>query len=323
LISFILLLSVKADLTKDQENDLASFAENFIIEGNKRLDKNGYPLLAYMQGQARIDGYQSKLYRIGYDYNHKNSVNALKWTFDCASYASFVYYHTFNLILTYSTTSSIDPYSGLKIRSATANPYQVKEFVADADRGEHFYYIRKGVTGANINFNELKKGDLIIYVGHHIMVYIGDGKIAEATTSCISKDNLGMQVIPLTSKYSTTTLSIIRVKNKIISPDVKANTKVTWLDTNETVELVKKVDPVEEYPKINYTKPSTNWAKSVKITFKLSAINGLKSYSFSNDQDNWETISGNSYNLEKEIKENGTYYLKVKDNKDYLKTEKI
>ncbi len=323
IVLFIFILPVKADLTQDQENDIAAFAANFIIEGNKRLDKNGYPLLTYMQGQARIDGYQSKLYKVTYDYNHKNYVNANKWTFDCASFASYVYYHTFGLILTYSQTSQVDSYSGLKIRSATANPYQVSAFVDDANRGEHFYYIKKGVTGANMPLNELKKGDLIIYVGHHIMVYVGDGKIAEATTSCISKNNLGMQVIPLTSKYAGTTLSVIRIKNKIISPSIVANTKVKWLDTGETVELVSHAPKPDEYPTISYTKPSTDWAKSVSIEFQLSAPNGLKSYSFSESSDNWTNVSGKTYTLKKTINKNGTYILKIKDTKGLEKQEKV
>ena len=323
IISFIFILPVKADLTKDQENDIAAFAANFITEGNKRLDKNGYPLLAYMQGQARIDGYQSKLYKVGYDYNHVNYVNANKWTFDCASFASYVYYHTFGLILTYNKTSQVDSYSGLQIRSATANPYQVSAFVDDANRGEHFYYIKKGVTGANMPLNELKKGDLIIYVGHHIMVYVGDGKIAEATTSCISKNNLGMQVIPLTSKYSNITLSVIRIKNKIISPSITANTKVKWLDTGETVELVSHTPKQEEYPTISYTKTSGEWAKSVNLEFELAATNGLKSYSFSENGDSWIDISGKSYTLKKTVTKNGTYILKVKDTKGLEKQDKV
>ena len=320
---FIFISPVKADLTKDQENDIALFATNFINEGNKRIDKNGYPLLAYMQGQARIDGFQSKLYKITYDYNHKNYVNAYKWTFDCSSFASFIYYHTFNLVLTYNKTGNIDSYSGLPLRSPTANPYQVSAFVEDADKGEHFYYIKKGVNGANINLNDLKKGDLLIYVGHHIMVYVGNGNIAEATVSCISKNNLGMQVIPLTSKYSDTKLSVIRIKDRIIPKESVATTNITWLDTNETVDLVQHAPKEEEYPKISYNKPSEAYNKSISIEFQLNAVSGLKSYSFSESGDNWIDISGNNKKITKTILNNGTYYFKVKDQKGLTKEEKI
>ena len=320
---FIFMIPVKADLTSTQEEDLAIFATNFILEGNKRLDSQGYPLLAYMQGQARIDGYQSKLYKVKYDYNHINYVNANKWTFDCASYASFVYYHTFGLALTYGRLSTKDQYSGLTLHNPNSNPYQVSAFVEDADKGTHFYYIKKGITGSNIDFSNLKKGDLIIYVGHHIMVYVGDGKIAEATTSCISKTNLGLQVIPLVQKYSDTKLSIIRLKDKIISPTASANTKITWLDTNETVELVEHAPKASELPQISYDKPSFEWTKALELSFNLSAPNGLKSYSFSNNEDNWIDLSGTSYILKKSITENGTYYLKIKDVKGISKEETI
>ena len=323
ILLFVFILPVKADLTKQQENDIAAFAANFIIEGNKRVDKNGYPLLAYMQGQARIDGYQSKLYKVKYDYNHKNYVNEKKWTFDCASYVSFVYYHTFGLVLTYSKTSKIDSYSGLTIRNAIANPYQVSAFVDDANRSEHFYYIKKGITGSNINFDELEKGDLIIYVGHHIMIYVGEGKIAEATTSSISKTNLGTQVIPLISKYSNISLSIIRLKNKIIPENAVANTKVTWLDTGETVDLVRNEPTKEEYPKIEYKKSSDDWTKELEIEFKLTATNGLENYSFSNGNDNWIDLSGQTYSFKKNITKNGTYLLKVVDAKGLKKEESI
>lgn len=322
-ILFIFIMPIKADLTKTQEEDLALFATNFIVEGNKRTDKNGLPLLTYMQGQARIDGYQSKLYKVGYDYKHINLVNEYKWTFDCASFASFVYYHTFGLVLTYNRLSSVDPYSGLTLRNPNANPYQVSAFVEDADKGEHFYYVKRGVTAAKLNYNELKKGDLVIYVGHHIMVYVGDGKIAEATTSAINKTNLGLQVVPLMNNYSNISLSIIRLKDKVISPTAVANTKIRWIDNGETMELVSHAPKTEEYPQIKYDKPSTNWVKNLDVEFKITSTNGLKSYSFSDGNDKWHDISGKSYSLKETITKNGTYVLKVKDIKGLEKQEKI
>ena len=172
-ISFILFLpQVKADLTNEQSEDLALFASYFVTEGNKRTDSNGYTLLAYMQGPARIDGYQSKLYYVTKDYNGFSTVNANKWTFDCASFAAFVYYHVFDLALTKAYQSGNDSYSGLRLRNPNGNPYEVVDFVNDANNQEHFYNVKTGVSVDSINFNDLKKGDLIIRVGYHIMVYI-------------------------------------------------------------------------------------------------------------------------------------------------------
>ena len=68
------ILPVKADLTQEQAEDVAFFAENFILEGNKRISSDGFPIFAYMQGQARIDGYQEKLYHVTYDYKRKNYI---------------------------------------------------------------------------------------------------------------------------------------------------------------------------------------------------------------------------------------------------------
>lgn len=79
----------------------------------------------------------------------------------------------------------------------------------------------------------------------------------------------------------------------------------------------------EEYPKISYEKPSNDWVKELTLSFNLIANNGLKSYSFGETEDSYEIISGNSYDLDEKITKNGTYYLKVKDNKDNETIEKI
>ncbi len=50
MVSLFLLLipsSVFASLTKEQSEDVALFATNFIEKGNERRDENGYPLLVY------------------------------------------------------------------------------------------------------------------------------------------------------------------------------------------------------------------------------------------------------------------------------------
>ena len=319
LIAFIFIAPVKADLTDEQADDIAAFATNFIIEGNKRLDKNNLPLLAYYQGQARIDGYHNKLSYVPNNYKGTFAVNAYKWTFDCASFVSYLYNHTFGL--------------NLIRNSSSGEPYLVRDFTADTG---HFKTIKSNVLGANIDLNDLKKGDIIIYVGSHVMIYVGDGKIAESTSSCISKGNknLGFQVVSLASRFGGTKLTVKRVKDGVISKTKKANTKVTWLDTRETVDLVPKKPVVPEPkpkdddtkktpPTISYEKPSKEWVKSVKVVFNLKAKNGLSSYSLTTSGDKWTTISGTSYKLTTKFTKNGTYILKVKDKKNLITTEKI
>ena len=322
-IFFFFLNHVEADLTKEQENDIASFTTNFILEGNKRTDKNGYPLIAYMEGQARIDGYQSKLYKVGYDYNHINYINAYKWTFDSSSFASYIYYHTFNLVLTYSKLAEKDQYSGLTLRNPEANPYQISSFLEDAEKEEHFYYVKKDINGSSIDFKNVKKGDLIVKDNTNLMIYVGDEKVAGSTPNAINNSNLGFQIASLKDNYHDASLNIIRVKNDIIPKNMKANTKITWLDTNEVVELVKEKSKIEENIEISYIIPNKNWTQSLTINFSLNAVDELKSYSFSNGEDIWTDISGKSYNLSLKFEQNGTYYLKVRDSKDNEKIEKI
>ena len=97
LILFIPLL-VKADLTKDQQEDIATFASKFITEGRKKehLDNQGFSILAYNQG-TRNEGFYNKLAYMRKDYNGVNQINGNKWTFDCASFAAWVYYHCFGV----------------------------------------------------------------------------------------------------------------------------------------------------------------------------------------------------------------------------------
>ena len=303
---FVFIINAKADLTKNQENSIAIFTTNFIVEGNKRVDKNGNPLIIYMQGQARIDGFQSKLYKVKCDYKNAINLNENKWAFDDASFVSFIYYHLFNLSLTYNKTSIIDAYSGIIVRNPMANPYQVSAFLEDADRSEHFYYVKKDEKFDNLN--NLKSGDLII-TNNHIMVYLGDEKIAEATSDYDSNISLGIEINSLKEKYGNESLTVIRIKNNIISPSTLLNTIVKWPDNEEKVNLVPNN---EENLMISYELPEQKWVNSLELEFNISSINGLKDYFFSFDNE-WVNLLGSEFILKKTINENGSYYLKVRD----------
>lgn len=322
-IIFLFVPIVKADLTEKQANDFATFTINFFNEGNKRIGSEGFPLFAYMQGPARIAGYQSKLYKVDYDYEGKIYVNANKWTFDCASFAAFIYYRTFNLVLTKGYANKTDPYSGLKLRSEGSNPYEVQTFFDDATNKEHFYFVKSNVPVKTLNYSELKKGDLIIIKGSHIMVYVGDGKIVHASNGAISNNNLGFEMTYLNTHYNEKNVYVIRVKDHVINPSLNCSTGTVFPDTNTFVELISQ-KPVEEkknnYPVIKYSLSTNDWTKSLELKIELTDEVGLKSYTL-NDSNN--VISGKKYILNKTITSNGTYKIEVKNKNNLVKAEMI
>lgn len=253
IVILMFTIPVKADLTNEQQENVKIFTEKFVETGLNKKDSNGYPLLAYMQGQARIDGYQSKLYYVRKDYNAINTVNGYKWTFDCASFASFIYRHMFDLILTTATTSTKDSYSGLTILEKNGNPYMVSNFVKDADNKTRFYYVQRNVSIDTIDYSKMQPGDLIIIKGSHIMVYIGDGKMAHASSKSIANNkHLGIEISTLEKKYPTSKFYIIRIKDKVINPNNKGNMIITWPDDGKTTNFSKNSavtkPPVEEKP---------------------------------------------------------------------------
>ena len=319
LVSFLFMVPIKADLTDKQSEDLAFFAENFILEGNKRVSSDGFPIFAYMQGQARIDGFQSKLYKVNYDYQKINRVNAYKWTFDCASFTAFVYYKTFGLVLTKYTTSQIDQYSGLNLNSPTANPYEVKDYVTNADNNKHFYYVMYDTEVSKIDYSKLKKGDLVIIVGSHIMVYVGDGKIAHAATSAINKSNLGLEVAKLDEKCANQKVRIIRLKDGIINPNQAANLTITWPDNQEIFDF-NTLRNANDLPKITYKKSTGDWTSKLTLDIILNDLDGLSNYTFN---DETKEITGQEYEFSVPIEENGIYTISVKDKLNNVTTETI
>ena len=157
-------LIVKADLIKTQEDAISFYTTNFIEEGNKRIDSNGYSLLAYINGENRILGYQNKLSKSDY-------TNEYKWGFDDASFVSYMYLKTFNLILTNTNTSKKDNYSGLNLKSLQGNPYQLSDFLDDALNSEHFYVYKENANISDEDIN-LKAGDLIFILEIIIMLML-------------------------------------------------------------------------------------------------------------------------------------------------------
>lgn len=321
ILFFLSPIIVKADLTASQQESIASFAKEFILEGNKRIGTDGFPIFAYMQGQARIDGYQGKMSYVSKDYSGINTVKAQKWCFDCSSFASFVYYHTFGLVLTTNTTKEVDPYSGLKLMNPTANPYLVSTFVSNADKDMHFYIVRKGISTSKLNFDELKKGDLLVFVGSHIMVYVGNGQIAHASSSAITRKNLGLEVVNLKDKYPDRTVRVLRLKDKIIPTNKVANMTVTWPDNGKT-QILGKDDP----PSITYVYKGM---KDNKVTYSITMTDDfeLKGYNITPDKKTptkWINVEkGKGYVAEYEFISNGDYYVHAIDSRNQVSTKKI
>ena len=298
-----------ADLTESQGEEVAAFASNMILESSKapHIDSQGLPLIAYSQSK-RTEGMTNQLSRFSKDDKGINSINANKWAFDCSSFASYVYYHTLGINAYYNDLVS---------------PYTVKKFVEDANKQKHFYTVMSDINISNIDLNKLKKGDLIIIVGEHIMVYIGNGNIAHVSRSAINKGtNLGAEVTNLKSKYPGIKVNVIRIKNGLINENIKPNTIISWPDTQTSQDLGSPDS--KPIININYD-PKLSIEVNLNITIKDDK--GLVGYYISKQETiptNWLLINKQKiYNTYYNIKENGIYYVYTKDTKEQITVNKI
>ena len=301
---------VKADLTKKQQEDIGYFAAHMIEEGFKapHLDSKGFSVFAYNQG-TRNEGFNNQLSYMYKDYNRINDINGKKWTFDCASFAAYVYYHCFGVKTTYLSNNS---------------PYVVSKFVEEANKGNNWYYVMTNVNTSTMDYSKLKKGDLVIFVNSHIMVYVGDGKIAHFSTSALKKgSNLGCEVIALNERFPNRKASIIRLKDGIVPTTAKANMKITWPDTGKTQDF--RDDLKDDKPVVNLSLNNEN--NKATITINLSDDKGLTGYYISNKSGtptSWHSINNSkSFKTTYEAKNNGTYHCYVKDSKNQISHSSI
>lgn len=313
IIFLILLIPIfaKADLTKQQQDDIAEFASKMITEANKpeHKDSKGFSILAYNQG-TRKEGFNNQLSYMAKDYNSVNGIGSKKWTFDCASFAAYVYYHCF----------------GVQAMNSNGQPWVVSSFVNNASRNGYFYFIGSNWNTSEMDYSKLQKGDLVIFVGSHIMVYVGDGKIAHfSSTAIVKNQNLGAEVVSLKAKYPNRKASIIRLKNGVISTSAKANTKITWPDTGKTEDLVTPPEEPDSKPKVTLTQKTEN--NKTTIYIELSDDKGLSGYYISNKKgtpNSWKSITNaKTYSTTFEPDNNGTYYCYVKDTKNQTSSASI
>ena len=308
----IILLSfnVKA-LTLDESREVATFTRNFIIEGMKgeHIDDKGMPIFAYMQGPARIYGYQGSLYYVNESYSKNILIKSKKWNFDCSSFVSYVLKTTLYMHLLNSN------YLG-------GNPYLVADFVSDR---YNFDTIFSNIDSYNLlsQKNNLLPGDLIVILGNHIGMYVGDGEVAEASNKLITKYssnnkyyrgeglyNLGTGITKLEdfvnekSKYS-----VLRIR-KSLGTNEKINTIITWPDTGKTENLGSKEESSNDL-EIIYDKK--NYAKSIQVTLKVSNNHNIVKYAMSlDDKFNYQEVD-NLNEVIIEIAKNGKYHFSIID----------
>ncbi len=245
-----------ADMTVEQSEDLRYFIETFIEMVNARRDERGYPLFVYALGpkisdskEIRTKGYAGELYNVEKNYYHIHNGKTVnlgpKWCMDCATFVSYIYKTTLNM--------------DLRIEGSE-EPWHVRDYYMDAYKekkygtGKYFKYVYKDIKIQNIDMKLLQPGDMIIWMGkeeNHGMLYLGNGEIAHAIDSLIKYNSnpvvLGLGKIKLRKYYlDNTILSVVRIKDDVVSPDEKINMKFIWPDTNEEENFSKEVAELEE-----------------------------------------------------------------------------
>lgn len=248
--SVMLFSNTWAAITTQQGLDVAEFATNFIQQGNERRDENGFPLLTYaLSGnwntcvEIRNKGYNEELYYIkrnSYYYrNGKYMELGNKWCMDCGTYVTYMLKKTLGLEL----------YNGKE-------PWHVQDIYNDARKGQnsqYFEFVYKSVSVGRIDYSKLQPGDVIARItsnGNHGMLYLGDGMIAHANRDMISYKApaiSGFQVSKLNHYFLPgTVVRVMRIKDGIIPEDLVVNSKITWPDNGETVDLIVREQATEE-----------------------------------------------------------------------------
>lgn len=248
---FLLLISSNAfaSLTKEQSEDVALFATTFIEKGNERRDENGYPLLVYalsnnwkVSAEIRRSGYFGELYHVKNNNYHMKNGKYLdlgyKWCMDCGDFISYVY----------NTTLGLDMYL-----EEDDDPWHIIDMYNDANKYEnskYFEFVYKNVPISKIDESKLEPGDIVLRLGskeNHGLIYVGEGfQTAHASRNGIKYSSnppiLGFEVVQLNKFYKTSTIvSIVRVKDGVVSENTKVNSTIVWPDTGETEDLINEV----------------------------------------------------------------------------------
>ena len=331
LILIILCLinfSVYALENDEKMERIALFSRNFIIKGMgaEHIDNSGMPILNYKRGEARVEGYNEKLFLTDYDYKGAITINRKKWNFDCSSFISFIFKKTINLSL-------------LSNNYLGGNPYMVTDFLNDT---VNFMDVtsRTGIdlTGLINVKDTLKKGDLIIVKDKHIGMYIGNDEIVESSQTLIGMYNdryigyrgaglynLGFGISTFSDFLKDKTdelFVIIRLKDNIISNSM-VNTTIYWPDTKVNENLVNEKLDINDKPEIILDYDTKDYTNSLILNIKIHDLDGIDGYKIekeNNESDYIKLVNINEYELKYNVEENGIYKIYVKD---ILNNEKV
>ncbi len=154
--AFIIFPSkVKAGLTPEQQQTVANFAIGYVTNGNNNN------LLVYSQDN-RNKGYNNTFS----SHSGADEVNASfenKLAFDCSSFVAFVYKETTGVIFANYNNGVV------------SNTWTTRDYYSDAHSNVHLIKV------GNYGQVDLQPGD-ILWVSGHVALYVGNGKVAEASS---------------------------------------------------------------------------------------------------------------------------------------------
>ena len=133
------------------------------------------------------------------------------------------------------------------------DPWHIKDMYADANKYEnckYFEFIYKNVPISSIDEKKLEKGDVVLYFGprdNHGLIYVGEGmQTAHASRNGIKYSKnppiLGFEVVTFNRFYrSSAVVSIVRLKDGVVSETQMVNSLITWPDNGEEAILTTRM----------------------------------------------------------------------------------
>ena len=296
-------------LTLSESEEIAAVARGIIEKGmsKEHLDSKGMPILAYMQGEARVRGYQGNLYLIKKSYNSLINVNSPKWNFDCSSFVSYIFKTTIGLQLLDSN------YLG-------GNPYMVDNFMKD----NQFYKVYNDISPQELLQikSSLLPADLNVVIGSHVGMYVDNGEIAEASSTLIRKYGTGSNLYQGDGNYNLGT-GITKIEDFVA---IRGNSKYAVLRLNKDINqkintVIKWPDTLKEQdfgvndvkPSLVIEKPDNGYVKTLFLNVNLEPSRQIVEYAVSKDQNYQYKNALNQSSLQIEITENGSYYVSIID----------
>ncbi len=269
-------------LSKEQQDNISTYAKEMIEKGNARRASDGTPLLKYGSGETRIPAFKGELYR-----GH--------FVFNCDSFVSYVLYNTY----------------GFPVMKGPYNPYVDINYAEGIHFNKAMYKVSKG--DYNLIKKNLEKGDIVVcyYKNEvtHVFLYIGDGLIAQARSSGLFVDNFDWY-----SQYYKTYM-VVRLREEGATKPVDMS--ITWPDTKE-----KEILGYDAIPTINIKYDNSKKYKENTMIIELEDDKEIDSYSISLNSKslNWIKVNKIKDSINYIVKENGIYNIAVRDSKGHIET---